>query len=137
MLRGPLGIDADDATEMQPHPYRTDTPSLGSERVRAGTLPVIHFDGESWTLPAGERGKIQTVARWLTGHPERALLSAGAHASSPEYARQLSDLRAQTVRQALITAGAPASKITTVSFGEDAPAATGDGVSFSLIATGE
>jgi len=77
------------------------------------------------------------VARWLMGNPERVLIAAGARALSPEYARQVSDQRARNVRKALISAGVPASKIQTVSFGEDAAAITGGGVSFALIGTGE
>jgi len=41
------------------------------------------------------------------------------------------------VRKALVTAGVPETKILTVSFGEDAPATTGEGVAFSIVTTGE
>lgn len=139
VFRGPLDDDTDDAVEMQPHPRRAETPSLfgpGSERIMAGKFPVIRFDGGS-KIPASENGKVQSVARWLMGNPERVLIAAGAEAAPPEYARQLSDQRAQNVRKALVSAGVPASKIQTVSFGEDAPSITGGGVSFSLIGTGE
>lgn len=139
-LRGPLEDDTDDAVDMQEHPRRAETPSLfgpGSERIMAGKFPVIRFVGGGAVIPASENAKIQSVARWLTGNPERVLIAAGAKGLSPEYARQLSDQRAQSVRKALVSAGVPASKIQTVSFGEDAPAITGGGVSFSLIGTGE
>ena len=135
MLHGPLDDDGDD---MQPQPRRTEMPSVlgpDSARVRAAKFPAVHFEGDSWKLPPGEEYKIRSVAQWLAGNPERVLLAAGARAESPGYARQLSDLRAQTVRKALISAGVPESKILSVSFGEDAPAAA-DGVTFSLIATG-
>ncbi len=138
-FRSPLQDDTDDAMEMQPHPRRAETPSLfgpGSERIMAGKFPVIRFDGGA-EISSSENAKLKSVARWLTGNPERVLIAAGAHAASPEYARQLSDQRAQNVRKALVSAGVPASKIQTVSFGEDAPAITGGGVSFSLIGTGE
>ena len=140
VFHGPLDDDTDDALDMQTHPRRAETPSLsgpGSERVTSAKLPVIRFAPEGWRILASEEPKIGTVSRWLMGHPERVLITAGARAASPEYARQLSDLRAQTVRKALIAAGVPASKILTVSFGEDAPATTGSGVAFSIIGTGE
>jgi outer membrane protein OmpA-like peptidoglycan-associated protein len=140
VLHGPLNDESDDVLTMQPHPRRAEMPSLlgpGSERIQSSRFPVIRFAAESWRISASEEPKIRTVARWLTGHPERVLLSAGARAATPEFARQLSDLRAQTVRRALVEAGAPASKILTVSFGEDAPEFTGSGVAFSLIGTGE
>jgi outer membrane protein OmpA-like peptidoglycan-associated protein len=81
--------------------------------------------------------KVNAAAKWFAGHPERVLISAGAQSLSPEYSRQLSDLRAQTVRKALISAGVPETKILTVSFGEDAPASTAGGVAFSIVTTGE
>jgi outer membrane protein OmpA-like peptidoglycan-associated protein len=133
MLRGPLDPDSDDSADMQPHPRRTETPSLigpDSVRVRSGKFPVVQFAGDDWKLPSGEAAKVRSVAQWLTGNPERVLIAAGARAESPEYARQLSDLRAQTVRRALIAAGVPEERILTVSFGEDAPPSTGNGVSF-------
>ncbi len=139
-LRGPLEDDTDDAVDMLEHPRRAETPSLfgpGSERVTAGKFPVIRFNGDGTAIPSSENSKVQSVARWLTGNPERVLVAAGAKAASPEYARQLSDQRARNVRDALVSAGVPASKIQTVSFGEDAESITGGGVSFSLIGTGE
>jgi hypothetical protein len=135
MLHGPLDDDFEEGG-MQPHPHRTEMPSLlgpDSSRVRSAKFPTVKFEGDSWKLPPGEHDKVRTVARWLSGNPERVLLVGGARADSPEYARQLSDLRAQTVRRALIGSGVPESRILTVSFGEDAPGAV-DGVSFSLIA---
>jgi hypothetical protein len=135
-LHGPLDDESDDMGGMQPHPYRTEMPSLigpDSSRVRSAKFPVVKFEGDSWKLPPGEHDKVRTVARWLAGNPERVLLVGGARADSPEYARHLSDLRAQTVRRALAGSGIPESRILTVSFGEDAPGGV-DGVSFSLIA---
>ncbi len=139
-LRGPLDDDTDDAVDMLEHPRRVETPSLfgaGSERIMSGKFPVIRFDDGRAEVSASEKRKIQTVARWLTGNPERVLIAAGAKAVSLEYARHISDERARNVREVLISAGVPASKIHTVSFGEDAAAITGGGVSFALIGTGE
>jgi len=139
MLKGPLDFDSDDTADMQPHPRRGEMPSLigpGSTRVRQGQFPSIHFPAEGWQLAPGEQQKVRTVARWFTGNPERVLLVAGARSASPEYARQLSDLRARAVSKSLISNGVPEEKILTVSFGEDAPAAAADGVAFSLIGTG-
>lgn len=139
VFNGPLDFDSDDTADMQPHPRRGEMPSLigpGSTRVRQGQFPVIHFAAESWRLTSAEEQKIRTVARWLTGNPERVLVVAGAKSGSPEYARQLSDLRAQAVRKTLISHSVPEEKILTVSFGEDAPASAADSVAFSLIGTG-
>lgn len=140
LFHGPLDDEVDDATEMEPHPRRTELPPLvgsGNERIIPSKFPVIRFAGDGWEIPSAERAKIKSVAKWFMGHPERVLISAGAQVSPPEYARQISDQRAQSVRGELIDAGVPASKILTVAYGEDAPPFTGKGVSFSAIATGE
>ncbi len=140
LLKGPLGDESDDLSGTQTQPMRQETPSLlgpGSERVQSGNFPVIHFDGDNWKVPASEQSKVKSIAKWFAGHPERVLISAGAQSLSPEYSRQLSDLRAQTVRKALIAAGVPETRILTVSFGEDSPAVTGGGVAFSIVRTGE
>jgi outer membrane protein OmpA-like peptidoglycan-associated protein len=134
------GDEADEPSDMEAQPMRQETPSLlgpGSERVQSGNFPVIRFDGDNWKVPASEQSKVTAIAKWFAGHPERVLISAGAQSLSPEYSRQLSDLRAQTVRKALIAAGVPETRILTVSFGEDAPAVTGGGVAFSIVRTGE
>ena len=136
MLRGGEE-DQDDAIEMTQQPRRAEMPSLTSGRVHPGKFPVVQFGGDDWKLSSSEMEKVRTVARWMAGNPERVLLAAGARAESPEYARQLSDLRAQTVRHALMDAGVPEERILTVCFGEDAPASTGNGVSFSIIGTSE
>lgn len=125
---------------MEPHPRRSETPSLigpGSVRVHPGQFPAVQFGDDDWKLTPPETAKVRGVAQWMAGNPQRVLLAAGARAESPEYARQLSDLRAQTVRRALVSAGVPDERILTVSFGEDAPASTGTGVSFSIIGTAD
>jgi outer membrane protein OmpA-like peptidoglycan-associated protein len=140
-LRDTLDFDSDDAADMTPHPRRAEeTPSLigpASVRVHPGKFPVVQFGAKDWKLTPAESAKVRSVARWMAGNPERVLVAAGARAESPEYARQLSDLRAQTVRRALVSAGVPDERILTVSFGEDAPPSTGGGASFSIIGTGD
>jgi outer membrane protein OmpA-like peptidoglycan-associated protein len=142
VFQGDLGDEEyDDAQDMLEHPRRTEIPSPfgpGSERLRGGQFPPVKFSGSSWQIPPAEQVKLKSTAKWLKGNPHRVLLTAGAtSAESPEYARQLSDLRAQAVRQALIGDGVPAERILTASYGEDVPSITGDGVAFSLIRTGE
>jgi len=139
-LRDSLDFDSDEAVDMTPHPRRAQTPSLigpDSVRVQPGKFPVVQFGDDDWRLAPSESAKVRVAAQWMAANPGRMLLAAGAHAESPEYARQLSDLRAQTVRRALVSAGVPDDRILTVSFGEDAPSSTGTGVSFSIIRDGD
>lgn len=141
VFQGAPGDETDDSAEMLEHPRRTEIPSLfgpGSERLRGGQFPPVKFSGNEWQISKEEMAKLRTAARWLKGNPHRVLLTAGASgAESAEYARQLSDLRAQSVRQALIGEGVPAERILTASYGADIPSISADGVSFAVIRTGE
>ena len=141
VFQGDLGDDSDDTAEMLEHPRRTEITSLfgpGSERLRGCQFPPVNFSGNEWQISKEEMAKLKTAARWLKGNPHRVLLTAGASAAeSAEYARQLSDQRAQSVRQALIIEGVPAERILTASYGADIPSVSAEGVSFAIIRTGE
>lgn len=141
LFQGDMGDEADDTVEMLEHPRRREIPSLfgpGSERLRGGHFPPVKFSGNGWQISKEETVKLKTTARWLKGNPHRVLLTAGASGSeSAEYARQLSDLRAQSVRQTLIGEGVAAERILTASYGADIPSVSFEGVSFAIIRTGE
>jgi outer membrane protein OmpA-like peptidoglycan-associated protein len=141
MFKDGDGEDYDDAQEMQEHPRRAELlPSIfgpGRERLSSGKFPPVRFEGSSWDIPRAELAKVKGVARWLLGNPHRMLLTAGAEAGSPEYSRQLSDLRAQSVKQSLMDSGVPGARLLTAGFGEDMPGVPENGVAFSVIRTGE
>ena len=123
-LKAPRGGHGENSDPESPPP-RSAVSSLAGE---TGKFPPVRFDNDNWNVPAQEHAKIVQVAKWLKDHPGRVLVSAGARTVSAEYSRQVSDLRARTVSDALISAGVPEERILTVGYGEDAPGSVGDAV---------
>ena len=95
----------------------------------AGSLAArtIYFGFDSSEVPDSERATIEAHARYLS---ERAgaLITLEGHADergSREYNVALGEQRAEAVRQLMSLLGANASRIRTVSYGEERPAAAG------------
>ena len=83
----------------------------------------ILFDYDQADIRASEVGKVQAAARFLQQNAGVQITVSG-HADergSQEYNIGLGDRRANAVRQALIEAGIGATRINTVSFGEERP----------------
>lgn len=118
-------------------PHRAALPSYTSAEVTRGKLEGVSFDDASWEIPSSEEQKVEAAATYLKVRAERVIVAGGAQVTSPEYARQLGQQRAQAVKEALMDEGIPANKITTVSFGLDLPGKGGDRVEFGVVPTGE
>ncbi len=135
-------VDAeDDAAASEPNYRRADSPSpVGPDagRIQALTkVPSIHFAPGKWELTKVEDRKLDEVITFLNGRPERIILTATASGDSSEYARQLGEMRARTIQDALTRAGIPRERITTLSYGSDVESrGTEDSISFGLILTG-
>ena len=88
---------------------------------------TVHFDYDSSVIKSEEKSKLSTVADYIKAHPMDALEIEG-HCDArgtEEYNRSLGERRALALREELILLGVEASRIDTVSYGEDRPAATG------------
>ena len=118
-------------------PRRASWPSYAAPEVSRGKLGGIDFEDSSWEIPPGERMKIKAVATYLKVNAERVIVAGGAEVTGAEYARQLGQERALTVKAALIKAGSPANKIMTMSYGGDLPGKGGNRVEFGTLPTGE
>ena len=88
---------------------------------------IIHFDFDSALVKSGDQGNISAVAAYLGSNTRVALLVEGHcdERGTEEYNRSLGSKRASNAREALIAAGADGNRITTATFGEDKPVATG------------
>jgi peptidoglycan-associated lipoprotein len=88
---------------------------------------TVHFDYDSATVKANEKVNVEAVAAYLKSTPNVALLVEGHcdERGTEEYNRALGERRALALREALVHSGADANRITTRSFGEDKPVATG------------
>lgn len=118
-------------------PRRPSLPSYTSRGILRQQLEPVEFGDTAWEIPDSEKPKIKAAAKALRTQEQRVILAGGAVVTSPEYARQLGQQRAEAVRQALVLEGIPASRIITVSYGGDLPGGSGDRVEFGLVPTGE
>ena len=88
---------------------------------------TIYFDFDSSVIRGSERGKLATIAKYLTDNPGKRLMIAGHTdlTGTAEYNRGLGERRALAVRSFLIGLNIPASRVFTISYGLDKPAAPG------------
>ena len=112
------GFDSDGFGEGEDVPY---DPSAGE------LANIIYFDFDSSELRPEDTDTVARHAMQLAGNPGMSVRLEG-HADergSREYNIGLGERRSQTVRRMLLIQGASASQISTVSFGEERPAAMG------------
>jgi len=110
--------------------------AMGDDRGGAGELAmVVYFDFDQSTLSAEDTDLLAKHANRLANNARLNVRLEG-HADergSREYNIGLGERRAQAVRRVLLIQGASANQISTVSFGEERPAAFGsDEESYAL-----
>ena len=111
-------------------PERTEGVSFLSGNVDRNKFAPVHFGFDSYTVSGSEQGKVQQVAEFMRSAGNSVIIAGFTdERGTPEYNRGLGERRAQSVREALIQAGAPGGKIQTVSFGAEMPADGGSGES--------
>lgn len=92
----------------------------GSGNVMKGQFSPVYFAFDSFQVSGGEMSKVQEVASHSRRSGAKILVAGFTDAvGTEEYNRGLGDRRALAVRSALLQAGVSASKIQTVSFGEE------------------
>jgi peptidoglycan-associated lipoprotein len=113
-----------------PLPDRQEGVSFLGSNVDRSKFSPVYFGFDSYTVSGGERGKIDEVAGFLKSGGNTIIIAGFTdERGTPEYNRGLGERRAQSVREALIQAGADGSRIQTVSFGAEMPADGGSGES--------
>ncbi len=102
-------------------------PNEGVRHPEILAAHTIHFDFDSALVKSGDQGNISAVAAYLGSHTGERLIVEGHcdERGTEEYNRSLGSKRASNAREALIAAGADGNRITTATFGEDKPIATG------------
>jgi peptidoglycan-associated lipoprotein len=122
---GGSGADGDYVTGT-PLPDRQEGVSFLGDNVDRNKFAPIYFAFDSYSVGAGERGKIQQVAEYQKSTGGTIILAGFTdERGTPEYNRGLGERRALSVREALISTGADGSKLQTVSFGAEMPADQG------------
>ena len=90
---------------------------------------TVYFDFDSSAIKASEHAKISRVADYLKANNKpRTAVRVEGHCDergTEEYNRALGERRAVAVREELMRAGIDASRVETISYGEDRPADPG------------
>jgi peptidoglycan-associated lipoprotein len=102
---------------------RPDGVNFFSSNVRRDVMPPVYFGFDEYQIPNAEFGKVQQAADYLRKNPTKLILAGHTDlVGTPEYNRNLGELRAQAVRAALVQLGVESGRVQTVSYGEDYPA---------------
>ena len=122
-----MGAGTDgDFVSGSPLPDRQEGVSFLSGNVDRNKFAPVYFGFDSFAVGGGEQGKVQQVAEFMRDNGNSIILAGFTdERGTPEYNRGLGERRAQSVRDALIRAGAQGGKIQTVSFGAEMPADAG------------
>jgi peptidoglycan-associated lipoprotein len=123
------GVDGDyDYVSGTPLSDRNEGASFFGGNVNRGQFPGILFGYDSFSVDGGEMAKVRQVADFVRPSAKDLIVAGFTdERGTAEYNRALGERRAQSVREALIGMGVDASKIQTVSFGEEMPADAGGG----------
>jgi peptidoglycan-associated lipoprotein len=108
-----------------PPPAPTARPAP-EQFAAAKELPNIYFDFDKATIRPDAAQTLQSSADWLKTNTKSAVLVEGHcdERGTNEYNMALGDRRAKATRDFLVSQGVPASRITTISYGEERPACT-------------
>jgi peptidoglycan-associated lipoprotein len=85
------------------------------------------FDFDKSVVKAADKPMVQAHGQYLAAHAERKVVVEGNadERGSTEYNLALGNRRAESVKKMLIVSGAKTGQISTVSYGEEKPRATG------------
>ncbi len=123
-------------------PGGLESDKIGSEGIKAnepgshagwaenrGTFAsdIVYFDFDSSVIKSSERSKIQNIADHLKANGAEAVRVEGNcdERGTEEYNRALGERRALALREELVRLGIDATRIDTISYGEDKPAVPG------------
>jgi outer membrane protein OmpA-like peptidoglycan-associated protein len=117
--------------EQQVEELEAELAALEAERTDRGilvTLQDVLFQTNRATLEPGAERSLSAIAQYLEKHPEREVVIEGhTDARGPEdYNRQLSQRRAESVKEALVGRGVPEERIEARGLGESTPVASND-----------
>jgi peptidoglycan-associated lipoprotein len=123
---GYAGPGGTDDIEFAPGP-RPDGMDPGNADYQTLSDYTVYFGFDSFSVRSSERPKLEAVASWLSQNPNRKIVVAG-HTDSrgtTDYNVSLGERRALATRDYLLGLGVSQSRMTTVSYGEERPARSG------------
>jgi len=124
---GYAGPGGTDDIEFAPGP-RPDGLNPGNADFSTLSSYTVYFGFDSFSIRSSERPKLEAVASWLSKNPGRQIVIAG-HTDSrgtTDYNVGLGEKRALATRDYLLGLGVSQNRMTTVSYGEERPARSGE-----------
>ncbi|MEM1159096.1 MAG: OmpA family protein [Verrucomicrobiota bacterium] len=90
---------------------------------------TVYFDFDSYSVRSSERPKLEAIAAWLNDNSGAKVVMAGHtdDRGTTQYNLGLGERRALATRDYLLGLGIDASRMSTVSYGEERPAQSGSG----------
>ena len=113
-------------TRPQPVAQQEQPPSLTDQQLFDQNIKDAYFDYDSFEVRPQDGSTLQADAQFLNQHPNWKVQIEGHcdERGSTEYNMALGDSRAQSAKQALISAGVAANRLSTISFGKEKPFCT-------------
>ncbi len=109
-----------------PLPPRQEGVSFFSNNVAKGQFQPVYFAFDSFEIAPDEGNKLRQIGSFLKSvHKNIILAGFTDERGTPEYNRGLGERRAQAARSYLLSLGVSPSRVQTVSFGQEMPAAPG------------
>jgi len=109
-----------------PLPPRQEGVSFFSNNVAKGQFQPVFFAFDSFEIAPDEGNKLRQIGSFLkSAHKNIILAGFTDERGTPEYNRGLGERRAQAARSYLLSLGVSPSRVQTVSFGQEMPAAPG------------
>jgi peptidoglycan-associated lipoprotein len=119
------GVDGDSVTGT-PLPPRQEGISFFSNNVAKGQFKPIYFAFDSFEIAPNEGDELRQIGSYMKTSQTNIILAGFTdERGTPEYNRGLGERRAQAARNYLLSLGVSPSRIQTVSFGQEMPAASG------------
>jgi len=129
VAKGPGGTnEADARVTVTAAPMAAATPSPSDEDLFRRIVKDVFFDYDKYAIRPDEAPKVQNNEAFLVQHPSIKVLVEGHcdDRGSEEYNIALGTSRAESVKQALVQEGVPATRIRTISYGKERPFCTED-----------
>lgn len=108
-------------------PEKADSPGTPDEGVSAMSSRTVYFDFDDYTLNDNAKSSLNQLADQLKANKSGVVQIEGHcdERGSIEYNLALGDRRAQSVKNYLVQIGVETARLSTVSYGEEKPAAEG------------
>ena len=103
------------------------TEELTERAQRLGWVRDVFFEFDSFALSPDGQDALAVTASWLKSHPDISLLIEGHcdERGTQQYNLALGDRRANVAKDYIVTLGVDASRVRTISYGEERPFASG------------